>query len=145
MKAWRCFEPYGEDPQEYAWATRLVPTSCEDAVIAADSWGAPMQRMTVPPARGGSVEAALHEAAGGPTLFVFSPDERPSWASQTMDHRAIGVVYDPQRELAGNYVPTVLADRYDAFCFFDDSSAVHPLHLEPAATRGEPDTYPSGR
>ncbi|MBW3668987.1 MAG: erythromycin esterase family protein [Actinobacteria bacterium] len=31
--AFRCFEPYGEDPQEYAWATRLVPTTCETAVI----------------------------------------------------------------------------------------------------------------
>ncbi len=31
--ALRCFEPYGEDPQQYAWATRVVPTSCEDAVV----------------------------------------------------------------------------------------------------------------
>src|SRR5439155_12935678 len=30
----RCFEPYSEDPQEYARATRLVPTSCEDQVVA---------------------------------------------------------------------------------------------------------------
>jgi erythromycin esterase-like protein/adenine/guanine phosphoribosyltransferase-like PRPP-binding protein len=34
LRAWRCFEPYGEDPQEYAWATRLVPASCEPDVIA---------------------------------------------------------------------------------------------------------------
>src|SRR6266545_481608 len=32
-EAFRCFEPYGEDVQEYARATRLVPTSCEDEVI----------------------------------------------------------------------------------------------------------------
>src|SRR4051794_7648743 len=25
-QAFRCFEPYGEDVQQYAWATRLVPT-----------------------------------------------------------------------------------------------------------------------
>lgn len=34
LRAWRCFEPYGEDPQDYAWATRLVPASCEPDVIA---------------------------------------------------------------------------------------------------------------
>ena len=31
--AYRCFEPYGEDPQAYAWATRMVPTSCEEQVV----------------------------------------------------------------------------------------------------------------
>jgi|GEM_PF-757757 len=34
LRAWRCFEPFGEDPQEYAWATRLVPRSCEADVVA---------------------------------------------------------------------------------------------------------------
>jgi erythromycin esterase len=33
VAAVRCFEPYAEDPQRYAWATRLVPASCEDDVI----------------------------------------------------------------------------------------------------------------
>src|SRR5438067_5336685 len=31
--AFHCFEPYAEDPQAYARATRLVPASCEDEVI----------------------------------------------------------------------------------------------------------------
>lgn len=34
MRAWQCFLPYGEDPQRYAWSTRLVPESCEEDVIA---------------------------------------------------------------------------------------------------------------
>src|SRR4051794_12268747 len=33
-RAFQCFEPYGEDVQEYARATALVPTSCEDEVVA---------------------------------------------------------------------------------------------------------------
>lgn len=32
--AYGCFDPYGEDVQEYARATALVPTSCEDEVVA---------------------------------------------------------------------------------------------------------------
>ena len=34
MRAWQCFLPYGEDPQRYAWSTRLVPESCEEDVVA---------------------------------------------------------------------------------------------------------------
>src|SRR5512146_3410965 len=33
-RAYNCFEPYAEDPQEYARAVALVPTSCEDEAIA---------------------------------------------------------------------------------------------------------------
>jgi erythromycin esterase-like protein len=32
-RAFRCFEPYGEDAQEYARATALVPASCQDEVV----------------------------------------------------------------------------------------------------------------
>ena len=34
MRAWQCFVPYREDPHQYAWSTRLVPTSCENDVVA---------------------------------------------------------------------------------------------------------------
>jgi erythromycin esterase len=33
-EALRCFAPYGQDPQAYASATRIVPVSCEEEVIA---------------------------------------------------------------------------------------------------------------
>ncbi len=32
--AFQCFHPYGEDVQEYARATAMVPASCEDEVVA---------------------------------------------------------------------------------------------------------------
>ena len=33
-EAWKCFAPFGEEPQNYAFASRgLVPTSCEDEVV----------------------------------------------------------------------------------------------------------------
>ncbi len=32
-QAYRCFEPYSEDPQAYAWSTRMVPETCEDEVV----------------------------------------------------------------------------------------------------------------
>jgi erythromycin esterase len=33
LRAWLCFVPYREDPQEYAWSTRLVPETCEADVV----------------------------------------------------------------------------------------------------------------
>jgi hypothetical protein len=42
------------------------------------------------------------------------------------------VVYRPEREKWGNYVPTVLGERYDAFVYLDDTAPLRPLHLERA-------------
>nr|WP_238490803.1 erythromycin esterase family protein [Actinoplanes flavus] len=33
LDAYRCFEPYNEDPNAYGWATQLVPAACEDRVV----------------------------------------------------------------------------------------------------------------
>lgn len=112
-------------------------------VVAGDAWGAPMQRMTVPPARRGSLEAALHDSAPPQALFVFPRDGQPHLLTEEIDHRAIGVVYHPDREAWGNYVPTVLGGRYDAFAWFDETQGVVPLRTRRADAM-EPETYPAG-
>jgi hypothetical protein len=43
--------------------------------------------------------------------------------------------------LFGNYVPTLLSSRYDAFIYIDKSTAMHPLHLEPNGHK-VPETFP---
>ena len=64
---------------------------------------------------------------------------------QERGHRAIGVVYHPEYERYGNYVPTVLPRRYDAFLFLDETRALEPLHDVKVRDDGEvPETYPSG-
>jgi len=111
-------------------------------VIAAPAWDAPMEIMPVPEAMPGSWEDILHRATSGDTLLILHELSQHTEANQSRGHRAIGVVYDPRRE-RGNYVPTVLPRRYDAFLFFHDTHAVHPLHMQ-AVTDGElPETYPS--
>jgi erythromycin esterase len=110
------------------------------SVIAADSWGAPMQWMSLPPARRGSVEDLLHTCAQASALFVFPP-ELPQWLAAERDHRAVGVVYHPGAERWGNYVPTVLGRRYDSFCWFDESRALAPLHAA-HPTGAEMEAYP---
>ncbi|WP_236830074.1 erythromycin esterase family protein [Blastococcus sp. KM273128] len=101
-------------------------------VVAGREWGAQMERMAVPPARAGSLEALLHDAVGADALFVHPRGERPGWLHRQLDHRAIGVVYRPERERWGNYVPTVLGERYDAFLYLEETTPLQPLHLERA-------------
>jgi erythromycin esterase len=118
-------------------------------VIAADSWGATPQVLPVPDAPPGSHEHLLHEALGEPSLVVF-PDREPDaasapWLSRPRGHRAIGVVYHPERERRGNWVPTVIGQRYDALCSFEATAALHPLAKEPAQPEAEQETYPTGQ
>jgi erythromycin esterase-like protein len=101
-------------------------------VIAAEAWGAQMARLAVPSARPGSLEARIHDAVGGDALFVWQPGARAELLRSRLDHRAIGVVYRPERERWGNYVPTVLGERYDAFLYLEETAPLQPLHLERA-------------
>ena len=76
--------------------------------------------------------------------MLFSDDLMDTeLAEQQLGHRAIGVVYRPQYEQYGNYVPTVVPRRYDAFMFIDQTKALHPLHGE-EHNKKVPDTYPFG-
>jgi erythromycin esterase len=111
------------------------------SVVAGGSWGAPMEHMAVPNAQAGSWEAVFHDAVGGDALVLT--DALSEAASARRGHRAIGVVYDPRGERYGNYVPTDLTLRYDAFVHLDETQALHPLQIEPR--EGDPpETYPWG-
>lgn len=109
-------------------------------VIAADRWGAPGRKLTVPEARADTHEALLHVACGAPALIDLSDADDSKWLTRRRGHRAIGVVYHPERDLFGNWVPTELGRRYDAFLFFDETQALHPLGV--GAAGDELETYP---
>ncbi|HWU33274.1 MAG TPA: erythromycin esterase family protein [Marmoricola sp.] len=267
LNAWQCFLPYDEDPHRYAWATRLVPLSCEDqvvdlltevrrrtrtidvvddedafdaaqnaqvvlgaelyyrtmvrgntsswnirdhhmastierisshlgpqskgliwehnthigdaratdmesagmvnvgqlirerygaaevalvgfagyrgSVLAASGWGEPETAFPVPPARARSHELLIHLALRRPAVIVFGEDRGGAWLAATRGHRAIGVVYNPDRE-TGNYVPTVMGARYDALIWLEETTALQPLHRELTPREPEFETEPSG-
>jgi erythromycin esterase-like protein len=117
--------------------------SYRGSVIAGRSWGAKMERMPVPEAREGSWEELLHGAVGKDGLLLLSGAEGDA-LFEPRGHRAIGVVYNPAHERYGNYVTTILPERYDAFLYLDESQALHPLHLASTDGREPPDTYPWG-
>lgn len=112
------------------------------SVIAGKSWGAPMERMEVPEGRAGSWEDILHQTSND-QLLIFDQQKLSDEIQQSRGHRAIGVVYQPEFERRGNYVPTVLPRRYDAFLYIDETQALYPLHIEPEEVN-PPDLYPWG-
>jgi erythromycin esterase-like protein len=114
------------------------------SVIAGVEWGASMERMTVPPGEQGSWEDIMHRASEEDKLLILSEAPGSYEFSAERGHRAIGVVYRPELEQFGNYVPTSLNRRYDAFLSIDETHALHPLHIEPVELREMPETYPWG-
>ncbi len=118
--------------------------SYEGSVIAGQEWDAPMEAMDVPQGRQGSWERVFHEAKPKNQLLIMNDVADNERFLDLRGHRAIGVVYDPEFEAYGNYVPTVLPRRYDAFLFFDQAEALHPLHLVEAVPGLPPELYPWG-
>lgn len=112
-------------------------------VIAGSSWGAPMHKMKVPHAVSGSIEELLHAEGTSDKLLIFDKSRNyPSHFNEPTGHRAIGVVYNPDNE-RGNYVPTIMTQRYDAFVYIDQTQALYPLKAVPEGHK-PPETYPFG-
>jgi hypothetical protein len=86
----------------------------------------------------------FHRADAEDRLLILSDGGLSEAFSEPRGHRAIGVVYDPGREALGNYVPTVLTRRYDAFLYLDQTEALRPLHLREREEREVPETFPTG-
>ena len=95
-------------------------------VIAADEWDIPYKEEQVPPARKDSWEDVLHKAGAGDKLLIFNKENRSQF-NEWIGHRAIGVVYNPAFEAYGNYVPSKISERYDAFIYLEHTKALKPL------------------
>lgn len=119
----------------------------EGTVTATREWGERPLFLPVPSGIPESYDNAFHGAGYDRFLLLTKPLREAGevgglneWRGQ----RAIGVVYHPEYE-AGNYVPTKLAERYDAYIHIDQTHAVRPLGTEP--TWEGPlslQTYPTG-
>lgn len=137
------------------------------SVIAAKKWGEKMEEIIVPPAISESWDNIFHNIKNDFTiassyiddnnnkLFIFSHNndinnrindnsnnkiKNDEWR----DQRAIGVVYNPQYEKYGNYVPTNISSRYDVFIFIDETHALNPLHMKAIEDKDLPETFPTG-
>ncbi len=98
----------------------------EGTVIAADRWGEPLKVIDIPHARLSAWEGQLRAAGEEDKILLFTPDNRELF-NDWIGHRAIGVVYNPEFEAYGNYVPSRVGSRYDAFIYIHQSKALRPL------------------
>ncbi len=93
-------------------------------VLAGRRWAAPMENMRVPDALHGSLGHRLNSLGMEKFSVVFDKEElRSGIMLQPVPHRAIGVTYSPENE-RGNYVPSVIPERYDALIFIRQTGAL---------------------
>lgn len=105
--------------------------TAEGSLIAARRWDGVPEVMAVPPPRPDSLEAALRDAGDGDRLLLLEPYPQAYRAlREELPHRLIGVVFQPERAHAENYLPLRLAEGYDAFVFLPHTRALHPLTRE---------------
>ena len=97
----------------------------------------------MPDARNGSWEQMLHMASTHDKLILSTDLDNTILETTLVDHRVIGVVYNPAFEKYGNYVPSVISDRYDAFIYINTTQALHPLYPTVDAHK-MPETLPFG-
>jgi erythromycin esterase len=95
-------------------------------VLAAYNWEGAMENMNVPESPSDSWEGMLEAAGIEKFYLIFDEPDLTNALDRWIPHRAIGVTYNPQNE-RGNYVQTVLPERYDAFVFIRNTGVLSPL------------------
>lgn len=133
-------EAYGEDN-----VSLVGFGSYSGSVIASNAWDGDVFEMPVPASPEGTIESILHNLTskiGSSDYFILFDQNEESVLNDYKGHRAIGVIYHPSYE-RGNYVPTALAKRYDAFIYLDQTTALTPYKVS-FRHQKIPETYPFG-
>ena len=115
-------------------------------VAAATDWDGPMEIKQVRPSIGGSYERLYRDSEGGRLLLDFGRPENAELVKQLGEprlERFIGVIYRPETERMSHYMQAILPEQFDAYVWFEESSAVEALGEEHHPER-VPDTYPFG-
>ena len=119
-------------------------------VAAADDWDEPMRIKTVRASLDDSYESVCHES--GASRFMLDlregevgRDVREALIKPRLE-RFIGVIYRPGTERWSHYSEAILPRQFDAWVWFDETSAVSPLPGEqrPGGRVHEDETYPFG-
>jgi len=104
-----------------------------------------MQVMKVRPSMPASYERLSHESGVGRFLLDLRRGQNEAARAALADsklERFIGVIYRPETERWSHYSEASLPGQFDAWVWFDETSAVTPLPGE--VREGEDETYPFG-
>jgi erythromycin esterase-like protein len=133
-----CREKFGDQAALIGFGTH------SGTVAAASDWDGDMEVKGVRPSHPDSYERLCHDS-GVPRFLLDLGTDAPVNARlrEPKLERFIGVIYRPETELMSHYASASLPRQFDAYLWFDQSSAVTPLGPEHART-AMPDTYPFG-
>jgi erythromycin esterase-like protein len=136
-------ESYGEEVCLIGFGTH------GGTVAAADDWDAPMKIKRINPSRPDSYERLAHDSGVQRFLLDLREGVHDELRAELMEQRLerfIGVIYRPDTERWSHYSSASLPAQFDAFVWFDTTSAITPLpKLERADEHKEAvDTYPFG-
>src|SRR5206468_7541960 len=130
---------------------RLIGFGTHTGTVAtAEDWDEPMKIKQVRPSLPESHERASHDSGTARFLLDLREGEigrdlREALAEPRLD-RFIGVIYRPETERWSHYSEAILPRQFDAWVWFDETSAVTPLlgAQRPGEHAGEDETYPFG-
>ena len=104
-----------------------------------------MEVKQVRPSLAGSYERMSHESGVDRFLLDMRQGVNEEAVEALMEprlERFIGVIYRPETERWSHYAQAILPDQFDAWVWFDETSAVTPLDTN--AGSGEEEMYPFG-
>jgi erythromycin esterase-like protein len=112
-------------------------------VAAADDWDEPMRVKKVAPSRPDSYERLFRQTGVARSLtdLTRSREVRDALSPERLE-RAIGVVYRPDTERESHYFEAILPEQFDAYVWFEETTAVTPL--VPETPEDVPETCPFG-
>jgi erythromycin esterase-like protein len=137
-----CRERFGDQAKLIGFGTHQGTVAC------ASDWDEPMEVKQVRPSLSGSAERLSHEAGVARFLLDLRPgvheDLRQALADPRLE-RFIGVIYRPETERWSHYAEARLSEQFDAWVWFDETTAVTPLPSPPPEGHdGAEETWPFG-
>lgn len=114
-------------------------------VTCASDWDGATEVKNVRPALPESFEALAHASGIDRFLLDLRAGAHPELRARLLDpklERFIGVIYRPETERWSHYSHCSLAEHFDAYVWFDETSAVGALPTR--MRKGADDTYPFG-
>ena len=114
-------------------------------VTAATNWDDEHQTKRVNPSRRDSYERLCHDSGVGRFLLdLHANDALARRLAEPRLERFIGVIYRPETERWSHYSEAVLPEQFDAYCWFDETSALEPLSGHEPHGGSTDDLFPFG-
>ncbi len=135
-----CRERFGDEAALIGFGTHT------GTVAAASDWDGDMEVKRVRPSHRDSYERLCHDSGVPRFLLDLRKGQHEALRHRLLEpklERFIGVIYRPETELLSHYAEASLPQQFDAYVWFDETSAVTPLGPEHHGP-GTPDTYPFG-